>query len=293
MVSRTVVIDCADPEALAGFWTAMFAHRDRRRRGDPSRRSTSTWRRSTACPPMRLPASTDEPKAVKNRSPPRRRGGGHRRGDGPAGGARRPPRRRRDRAWSSGTRSGRSPTPRATSSAWFARMPRRLGGDWPTTPDANPDVTTTSIPPDQGRSWWLREALAQPQFAGEPAPPLTADTTADVVILGGGYTGMWTAWFTQAARPGHRRRAAGAGHLRRRAERSQRRLRGLLLERAHRALRALRRRRGDAALPCRRGERDRDRRVLRRARRRRLVPPRRRPERGLEHLPDRASGPTA
>jgi glycine/D-amino acid oxidase-like deaminating enzyme len=49
------------------------------------------------------------------------------------------------------------------------------------------------IPPDAGRSWWLREALADPDLAGEPSPPLAADTEADVVILGGGYTGMWTA----------------------------------------------------------------------------------------------------
>jgi len=50
-------------------------------------------------------------------------------------------------------------------------------------------------PPDLGRSWWLREALAHEQFGGPPTPPLHADTTADVLILGGGYTGMWTAWF--------------------------------------------------------------------------------------------------
>jgi glycine/D-amino acid oxidase-like deaminating enzyme len=63
-------------------------------------------------------------------------------------------------------------------------------------------VTTTPIPPDHGRSWWLREALADSGFAGDPCPPLTADTTADVVILGGGYTGMWTAWFITQLDPG-------------------------------------------------------------------------------------------
>jgi glycine/D-amino acid oxidase-like deaminating enzyme len=36
---------------------------------------------------------------------------------------------------------------------------------------------------------------ARARMAPEPQPPLDADTTADVVILGGGYTGMWTAWF--------------------------------------------------------------------------------------------------
>ena len=48
------------------------------------------------------------------------------------------------------------------------------------------------------RSWWLREALAAetsaaPDLAGA-APPLRGTTTADVVVLGGGYTGLWTAY---------------------------------------------------------------------------------------------------
>jgi len=57
-------------------------------------------------------------------------------------------------------------------------------------------------PPNLGRSWWLREALALPEFEGEPAPALEGDTTADIVILGGGYTGMWTAWFLKERDPG-------------------------------------------------------------------------------------------
>jgi glycine/D-amino acid oxidase-like deaminating enzyme len=46
------------------------------------------------------------------------------------------------------------------------------------------------------RSWWLREALAaEPAALGvAAAPPLTGRTTADVVIVGGGYTGLWTAY---------------------------------------------------------------------------------------------------
>jgi glycine/D-amino acid oxidase-like deaminating enzyme len=59
-----------------------------------------------------------------------------------------------------------------------------------------------ATPPDLGRSWWLREALARPEFAGDPCPPLATDTTADVVILGGGYTGLWTAWFLRERDPG-------------------------------------------------------------------------------------------
>ena len=44
--------------------------------------------------------------------------------------------------------------------------------------------------------WWLEEA-------GEvaPAPPLEGDATADVVIVGGGYLGMWTAWHLLALEP--------------------------------------------------------------------------------------------
>jgi glycine/D-amino acid oxidase-like deaminating enzyme len=47
------------------------------------------------------------------------------------------------------------------------------------------------IPPSAGRSWWLREALAADP--GERCPPLDGDHEADIVVLGGGYTGMWTA----------------------------------------------------------------------------------------------------
>jgi glycine/D-amino acid oxidase-like deaminating enzyme len=56
------------------------------------------------------------------------------------------------------------------------------------------------MPPDAGRSWWLRDALvAEP---GEPSPPLDTDIAADVVILGGGYTGLWTAYHLIELDPG-------------------------------------------------------------------------------------------
>src|SRR4249920_2743043 len=58
------------------------------------------------------------------------------------------------------------------------------------------------VPADAGRSWWLQEALARPEFEGEPTPPLEGDTTADVVILGGGYTGLWTALHLKELDPG-------------------------------------------------------------------------------------------
>jgi glycine/D-amino acid oxidase-like deaminating enzyme len=40
-------------------------------------------------------------------------------------------------------------------------------------------------------SWWLEEALAAEET--EPAPPPAGDSSADVAIVGGGYTGLWTA----------------------------------------------------------------------------------------------------
>ncbi len=55
-------------------------------------------------------------------------------------------------------------------------------------------------PPRTTRGWWMDEALANDP--GEPCPPLAADTAADVVILGGGYTGMWTAYFLKERDPG-------------------------------------------------------------------------------------------
>jgi glycine/D-amino acid oxidase-like deaminating enzyme len=47
--------------------------------------------------------------------------------------------------------------------------------------------------------WWLEEA-----GPAEPALRLEGEHTADVAIVGGGYTGMWTAWHALAAEPGAR-----------------------------------------------------------------------------------------
>ncbi len=52
------------------------------------------------------------------------------------------------------------------------------------------------------RGWWLREALAAD--AGAPCPPLRGSAEADVVIVGGGFTGLWTAWNLIEQAPGIR-----------------------------------------------------------------------------------------
>jgi glycine/D-amino acid oxidase-like deaminating enzyme len=43
---------------------------------------------------------------------------------------------------------------------------------------------------------WLREAGPQ-----EQAPPLSGEARADVAVVGGGYTGMWCAWFLSELAP--------------------------------------------------------------------------------------------
>ncbi|HET9249417.1 MAG TPA: FAD-binding oxidoreductase, partial [Actinomycetota bacterium] len=61
-------------------------------------------------------------------------------------------------------------------------------------------TSATQMPADAGRSWWLRDALLDDP--GEPAQALQGDVTADVVILGAGYTGMWTALHLTELDPG-------------------------------------------------------------------------------------------
>ncbi len=61
------------------------------------------------------------------------------------------------------------------------------------------NLTGHALTPGRQRSWWLREALA-----AEPAvacPALDKDVNADVVIVGGGFTGLWTAYFLTETRP--------------------------------------------------------------------------------------------
>jgi glycine/D-amino acid oxidase-like deaminating enzyme len=62
------------------------------------------------------------------------------------------------------------------------------------------NLSGKALTPGAQRSWWLREALALEHDA-EPRPRLKGDVNADVVILGGGFTGLWTAYHLTEARP--------------------------------------------------------------------------------------------
>jgi len=57
--------------------------------------------------------------------------------------------------------------------------------------------------PGGRRSWWLREALAL-EPPDEARPSLGGAVNADVAIVGGGYTGLWSAWFLTELAPGVR-----------------------------------------------------------------------------------------
>ncbi len=64
------------------------------------------------------------------------------------------------------------------------------------------DAHTLPVP-GLRRSWWLREALAA---EGDPAPlpALVGGVECDVAIVGGGYTGLWTAYELTERAPGAR-----------------------------------------------------------------------------------------
>jgi glycine/D-amino acid oxidase-like deaminating enzyme len=58
-------------------------------------------------------------------------------------------------------------------------------------------------PAGDARNPWLREALAD-EGDPPPAPALSRSATTDVAIVGGGYTGLWTAWQLAERDPGLR-----------------------------------------------------------------------------------------
>src|SRR4051794_41848919 len=44
--------------------------------------------------------------------------------------------------------------------------------------------------------YWIEEAGTV-----DPTPALAGDREADVLVVGGGYTGMWTAWYARQLEP--------------------------------------------------------------------------------------------
>jgi glycine/D-amino acid oxidase-like deaminating enzyme len=58
--------------------------------------------------------------------------------------------------------------------------------------------------PPQAVGWWLREALASERRDGPDRAPLDGGDHFDVAIVGGGYTGLWTAWWLLRQQPGAR-----------------------------------------------------------------------------------------
>ena len=108
-------------------------------------------------------------------------------------------------------------------------------------------------------------------------PPLDADAGADVVVIGGGYTGLWTAWWLAESGAKREHRRAGGRRLRTRPERTQRRLRQLDVVQRPRDGGAVRDRGCDRGGAGGARGRARDRTLVRGKRRRCLVPARRLP----------------
>ena len=59
----------------------------------------------------------------------------------------------------------------------------------------------TDHPPPVLSNFWLDQALAE-ETGTDEAPPLSGDAHVDVVIVGGGYAGLWTAIELKGREPG-------------------------------------------------------------------------------------------
>jgi glycine/D-amino acid oxidase-like deaminating enzyme len=64
-------------------------------------------------------------------------------------------------------------------------------------------MATPSVLPGLEPPWWLEEALSL-ESASQDLGPLQGDVEADVAIVGGGYTGLWTALALHEREPGLR-----------------------------------------------------------------------------------------
>ncbi len=60
-------------------------------------------------------------------------------------------------------------------------------------------IHDTHIARHDATGWWLEEA-----GGAEPRPPLAGAQEADYLVIGGGYTGMWSAWHLAEAEPSAR-----------------------------------------------------------------------------------------
>ena len=87
--------------------------------------------------------------------------------------------------------------------------------------DVRPSVTAERALADAEPSVFWLDDPARPAAL----PSLTGRTTADLVVVGGGYTGLWTALRADRARPGLVGGAARGRPVRRPGQRTQRRLR--------------------------------------------------------------------
>ncbi len=63
----------------------------------------------------------------------------------------------------------------------------------------NATASHNAAPPPAGPTYWLEQALAAESPGG--CPPVTGTVRADVCIVGGGYTGLWTALELKRASP--------------------------------------------------------------------------------------------